>query len=175
MTSRVTTYRLKMGTTESGHRRSQRRDLSCARRPVSTRSNAGPARQATSTSSGRSRSPSRRTSRGQPPRPRGRCRRPRRAPEVGPQLDSLNQLICEGDGDPSDPAGSKQCRNNAVLVAIRVFELSGQARELALLTALSLSMSPQSDLANGQRRAYAGPAGAKPLICAERRRNYRRT
>jgi hypothetical protein len=60
-------------------------------------------------------------------------------------------------------------------VAIKAFGLSGQARELALLTALSLSMSPQSDLANGQRRAYAGPAGAKPLICAERRRNYRRT
>ena len=68
--------------------------------------------------------------------------------------------MCEGDGNPGDPAGSKRCRDNAVLVAIKVFELSGQARELALLIALSLSMSPQSDLANGQRRAYAGPAGA---------------
>lgn len=79
----------------------------------------------------------------------------------GPQLDSLNQLMCEGtDGDPGDPAGSKQCRDNAILVAIKVFGLSGQARELALLIALSLSMSPQSDLVNDRRRAYAGPAGA---------------
>jgi hypothetical protein len=80
--------------------------------------------------------------------------------KVGPQLDSLNQLMCEGDGNPDDPAGSKQCRDNAILVAIKVFGPSGQARELALLIALSLSMSPQSDLANDRRRAYAEPAGA---------------